>query len=136
MGACEKSGQWQLAFSLLHRMKDEGIQPNIITYNSLLMTCANSNQLSSAHAVYGYMMQDGCQPDLTTFSTLLGVLRGQGDWMAAVQIYNDMLAIGSGRPDTVLINIVLDILWASGHAYAQKLAIQIWRIEQSKGVLK
>lgn len=136
MGACEKSGQWQLAFNLLHRMKAEGIQPNIITYNSLLLTCANSNQLSFAHAVYDYMMQDGCQPDLTTFSTLLGVLRGQGHWMTAVQIYNDMLTIGSGRPDNVSINIVLDILWASGHAYAQKLAIQIWRIEQSKGVLK
>lgn len=118
-------------------MVSEGIQPNIITYNSLMTTCANSSQWAKACEVYSYMIQDGCHPDLSTFTNLLGALmNGGSQWTTGLLIFEDMHRSGYSRPDKSIYNAVMDILWASGDKSAQTRALFLWRQAQQNGNLK
>ena len=137
IGACEKTGQWELAFELFRRMKSEGIQPNIITFNSMITTCASSAKWAQACEVYNYMIQDGCRPDPTTYLTLLGALmKGRGQWTAALSIAEDMPRNGYSRPDQTIYNALMEILWISGDTSAQTKALQLWRTAQENGIIK
>ena len=118
-------------------MKSEGIQPNIITFNSLLTACSNSGQWSKACDVYAYMLRDGCRPDPTTYTTLLSALiKGEGYWTAALAILEDITRNGYSRPDGAIFNAVMEILWASGENTAQIAAVHIWKTAQRTGNLK
>ena len=118
-------------------MKSEGIQPNIITFNSMITTCASSAKWAQACEVYNYMIQDGCRPDPTTYLTLLGALmKGRGQWTAALSIAEDMPRHGYSRPDQTIYNALMEILWISGDTSAQTKALQLWRTAQENGIIK
>ena len=55
------------------RMKDEGITPDITTYNYLLQACAQLNLSLEARAVYDDMLSMGIQPNRQTFHYLMQV---------------------------------------------------------------
>lgn len=118
-------------------MQSEGIQPNIITFNSLITACANGAHWARACEVYQYMIRDGCCPDSTTYSTLLGALmKGGGAWTAAMMVFDDMARHGYGRPDNAIVNAMLDILWVSGEKTTQMHALQLWKTAQQRGTIK
>ncbi|TFK87666.1 hypothetical protein K466DRAFT_599273 [Polyporus arcularius HHB13444] len=59
---------------LAKRMKDEGIAPDLTTYNYLLQACAKQNLHPEARAVYEDMLAMGIHPDRQTFHHLMQAL--------------------------------------------------------------
>lgn len=128
IGACEKTGEWKLAFDLFLMMRAENIRPNIVTFNSLITTCSNGSQWARACEIYDYMIRDDCYPDQTTYTLLLGMLmKGEGPWTSAMKILEDMSHYGYGRLDNAAFHAVMDILWNSGEKSAQIQAFRIWK---------
>ncbi|CDO75675.1 hypothetical protein BN946_scf184941.g28 [Trametes cinnabarina] len=59
------------AMLLARRMKEEGVEPDVITYNNLLMACAQEQLFREARAVFADMLSMGIQPDRHTFHNLM-----------------------------------------------------------------
>ena len=61
------------AFALAARMKEQGIIPNLITYNLLLEACQDAALVDEAWAVFEDMLAVGILPSHSTFQLLLQV---------------------------------------------------------------
>ena len=46
--ACKKGAQWQRARALLQEMRSQGLQADVITYNSTVSACGKGERLQSA----------------------------------------------------------------------------------------
>lgn len=53
--ACESSGQWQAAIGLLDEMTRRGLQPDVISFTTLITACARGRQWQKALAVFADM---------------------------------------------------------------------------------
>jgi len=56
---------------LVCKMKHGGIQPDIVTYNTLLGACANRGLGDEAAMVFSTTNEGGVMPDITTYSYLV-----------------------------------------------------------------
>ena len=57
-----KAGELGPAFELLAAMEAEGLEPNAMTYNTLILDSGNSGDLNRASETLGVMESKGLQP--------------------------------------------------------------------------
>lgn len=81
--ACARAGKGvegiDLALSILHRMETSGLQPDAVTYNSLINTCARAAGAGSRSFQAGLMVLDrmqvaGVRPNVVTFNSLATII--------------------------------------------------------------
>ncbi len=58
----KKGGQPEQALELLAGMKQEGVVPNVVTYNALLSACDKGGQPEQAREFSAEMKQEGVVP--------------------------------------------------------------------------
>ena len=54
---CEKGRQPEQAMEILDRMKLQGVEPNVITYNAMISACEKGNKLEWALGIFAAMRQ-------------------------------------------------------------------------------
>ena len=60
-------------------MKEAGLQPNDVTYNSMIDVCVRCRQQEKAWKLFMQMQDEGVQPDNFTFSTLIKGIKKSGN---------------------------------------------------------
>jgi len=89
----------------LQEMRKQGIEPNVVTYNSIIKETAARN-IDSAWNVVEEMQREGVQPDAYTASILGAGLRRQPSKAGLERV---LLLTSQLQPDEVLVNCLLDI---------------------------
>ncbi|KAI7844476.1 hypothetical protein COHA_001936, partial [Chlorella ohadii] len=135
ISACEKAGEWKLALQLFDEMRTEGCIPNVISYNSLIAACAQGAQWEKAGEVFEAMQAQGCRPDVVTYTALIQAYERGGQWRRALAAFEDMRA-RQCTPDAIILNIILDVLWETGVAWAQRRAAGIFRDATEDGLIR
>ncbi|OSD06764.1 hypothetical protein PYCCODRAFT_1430955 [Trametes coccinea BRFM310] len=63
--------QTNKAMHLARKMKQEGIEPDVTTYNNIIAACAHEKLVKEAHAVFADMLAMGIEPNRHTFHNLM-----------------------------------------------------------------
>ena len=72
----------------------QGIEPEIRTYNTVIIACNMSGQAQEALKVYERMLAAGAQPTATTYTALISAYGKNGQLDKALQIFQDMVRHG------------------------------------------
>lgn len=57
MGACARAGDRDKAFEVLQEMTSEGVDPDVITYTSLIKSCGKAKDVEMAEELFRTMLQ-------------------------------------------------------------------------------
>ncbi len=73
----------------------QGIEPEIRTYNTVIIACNMSGQAQEALKVYERMLTAGALPTATTYTALISAYGKNGQLDRALQIFEDMVSFTS-----------------------------------------
>ena len=103
---------------MLTMMKEYGLKPNDVTYNSMIDACVRSNKMSNAWQLLNEMQQENVHPDNFTYSTLIKGIRAEYLSQAGITNYYDlekafalleqMKRLNYVKPDEILYNCLID----------------------------
>ena len=71
----------------------QGIEPEIRTYNTVIIACNMSGQAQEALKVYERMLTAGALPTATTYTALISAYGKNGQLDRALQIFEDMVSL-------------------------------------------
>lgn len=71
----------------------QGIEPEIRTYNTVIIACNMSGQAQEALKVYERMLRAGADPTATTYTALISAYGKNGQLDRALQIFEDMVSL-------------------------------------------
>ena len=99
-------------------MKSQGIQPNDVTYNSLIDVCVRCEQMNQAWYFLSEMRDNNIIPDNFTYSTIIkgiratscssGPITNQNDLEKAFSLLELMKKQNQVKPDEILYNCLID----------------------------
>ena len=73
LGACVKNGESRLAQRVLRLMRAEGIQPTLVTYNTMLMGASAERDWKGVTDTFRELLQSGQAPDAITLDCMCGI---------------------------------------------------------------
>ncbi|KAG9451412.1 hypothetical protein H6P81_011377 [Aristolochia fimbriata] len=86
------------ALNIFHKMTDEGVQPNSVTFVSLLSACSHSGLVNEGREVFRYMRREcGIEPNLYHYTSLVDVLARSGKLQEALGVIEDMTLAPDSR---------------------------------------
>ncbi|KAF6259499.1 hypothetical protein COO60DRAFT_1700790 [Scenedesmus sp. NREL 46B-D3] len=88
---------WQEAIKLLDKLEEEGIQPEVRTYNTIITACNKSGKPEQGLKVYERMVAKGVKASATTYTALISAYGKQGMVEKAMDIFADMVQRGCGH---------------------------------------
>merc|ERR1712183_591563 len=72
-------------------MQEEGVTPDIITYNALISACAKRNQLEKAMEVFDALREhEGVVPDIITYNALISACAMASQPEKALEVFGLM----------------------------------------------
>ena len=91
ISACEKSGQWQHALSLLRAMGQLRIAANLITYNAAIGSCARCGQWQHAELLLRELQEsdEADEADIISYNSTLSVY-SLTLWRRALQLFHEL----------------------------------------------
>merc|ERR1740138_50011 len=91
-------------------MKQRDIQPNTITFNTILNAFAHGGVMNRVPALLEDMKNavPAVEPDIVTYSTIVKGFCNAGHLDRALKVLKDMHASGKYKPDEVMYNSLLD----------------------------
>ena len=90
IGAYAGSGQGVEAYDLYLKMKEEGFQPNAVTYVSLLNDCASTGALEWVKEVHRHILEEGHESDVRVGSALVHMYAKSGSIEDAQLVFERM----------------------------------------------
>lgn len=142
----EKAFQWwECAMSLLRRMKEEGLQPDIQTYSSVISACEAASKWQRALSVLQSMMNDSYTEEslnLYCFNAAIAACAKGGAWVEAVDLFERMKQKGGSslRPTIVTYGSLIEAVDTAGQKELamslydealRKRIVQPWRTTRS-----
>mmetsp|Transcript_62160 Transcript_62160/g.111956 ORF Transcript_62160/g.111956 Transcript_62160/m.111956 type:complete len:969 (+) Transcript_62160:3-2909(+) len=89
--ACARSGDMHRVQPLLEEMSSQGIEPNIITYSTVLKGYCSANRLNDAFELMEHMKKNTrLTPDEVTYNTLLDGCARQGLFDRGMSVLDEM----------------------------------------------
>jgi pentatricopeptide repeat protein len=85
-----KCGQEQKALELFRQMKQEGVQPNSVTFVGLLNACASMGALEEGRSVYVQIVQSGLASKVFVGSSLVDMYAKCGSIEDAWKVFHKM----------------------------------------------
>ena len=98
-------------------LKEEGIEPNEITFNSLIDACAQIGDIDRANRWFRCMGTNGIEPNIITVSAMLNACAKSKDavsWELAVAFFRDM-SKKSIQPDEITFASMLNVCANARH---------------------
>jgi pentatricopeptide repeat domain-containing protein 1 len=141
---------WEIALSLLRRMKEEGLTPDIHTYSSVISACEAAGQWQRALGVLQSIIDEDASEEsfarpktlnLYCWNAAISACEKGGAWVEALDLYERMLETESFMPNVVTMNSLLEALDNNGQKelaqskYDEGLALGIvnpWRWTKDK----
>jgi pentatricopeptide repeat domain-containing protein 1 len=111
---------WEYALSLLRRMQESGLTPDIQTYSSVISACESAGQWQRALGVLQAMMEtDSDNNDSTLnlycFNAAISACEKGGAWIEALELYETMIDQGGSlTPTFVTLNSLVVALQNAG----------------------
>ena len=90
IGAYAGSGRGVEAFDLCLKMKEEGFQPNAVTYMSLLNDCASTGALEWVQDVHKHILEEGYESDVRVGNALVHMYAKSGSIEDARMVFDRM----------------------------------------------
>lgn len=90
------------------RLRQDGFEPNIVTYGTLLKGYAKENDLEKMMEKYEGMVKNGIKPNQTIFTTIMDAYGKNKDFASAAYWFKEMDARGC-PPDQKAKNILLSL---------------------------
>ncbi|KAJ7540086.1 hypothetical protein O6H91_10G001200 [Diphasiastrum complanatum] len=106
IAAYAQNGLGKEAMSLYEQMRQEGVQPNSVTYVILLKTCASNLALEWGRQLHLDVIRSGCKSDVSVGTTLVDMYAKCGCIEHACRVFNNM-----HERDVLSWNVMI-----SGHA--------------------
>ena len=104
------------SYSVLDRMRSDGIEPNTYTYNTLLGCYKRMNDVRSAEKLWMEMKQKNIEPDTVTYNTMLHLLSQAKEFDRLFELFDLMMeSKESLSPDMYTFSTVLDAAVKSGN---------------------
>ncbi|XP_022145703.1 pentatricopeptide repeat-containing protein At2g37310 [Momordica charantia] len=98
-------GDANVALSLFYEMLRNGIQPDPVTFTSVLVACAHSGELDEAWKIFNIMLPEyGIQPLVEHYACMVGVLSRAGKLSDAVDFISKMPIEPSAKVWGALLN--------------------------------
>ncbi|GAB2298510.1 hypothetical protein Dimus_032573 [Dionaea muscipula] len=94
------------AEEFLEEMKEMGVEPDIVTYNSLIDVYCKNMELEKAYRVFDSIHDQGMSPDVITYTTLIGGLGLAGQPDKARDLLREMKEAGC-YPDVAAYNAAI-----------------------------
>lgn len=114
ISAYAKSGLCNEALKVFDSMKGYGLNPNLVTYNTVIDACGKGGvEFNRVLEIFNEMMRNGIQPDRITFNSLLAVCSRIGAWETARKLFNEMIDKGIEQ-DVFTYNTLLDAICKGG----------------------
>lgn len=63
-----------MAYSIFCDMVEQGVTPDVVSYNALINGLCKTSRVSEAMLLYDEMLTKGCHPDEVTFKLIIGGL--------------------------------------------------------------
>ena len=101
LGACVKAGESDLAQRVLRLMRREGIQPTLVTYNTLLMGASAERDWEEVADIFRELLRTGQIPDAITLDCMCGIekLQAAADARAEAEAAAAKAVGGDGGDD-------------------------------------
>ncbi|KAJ7520278.1 hypothetical protein O6H91_20G076300 [Diphasiastrum complanatum] len=90
IGGYAQNGLGKEALALYEQMKQEGVQPNIVTFTIVLSACASLAALEQGKQLHFDIIKRGFQPDVIVGSTLVDMYAKCGCIEDARELFNSM----------------------------------------------
>ena len=99
---------WECALSLLRRMKEAGLSPDIQTYSSVISACEAAGQWQRALGILQRMKDE--EKNLYCFNAAISACEKGGAWVEAVDLYERIKEKGDSlKPNFVSVNAVVQV---------------------------
>ncbi|CAN6216325.1 unnamed protein product [Urochloa humidicola] len=112
-GYC-REGRLEEAFRCIRQMKDAGVIPNVVIFNTLLKGFLDANDMAAVNNILGLMEQFGIKPDIVTYSHQLNTFSSLGHMAKCMKVFDKMIEAGI-EPDPQVYSIL-----AKGYVRAQQ----------------
>ena len=109
IGAYAGSGRGVEAYDLYLKMKEEGFQPDAVTYMSLLNDCASTGALEWVKDVHSHILEEGYESDVRVGNALVHMYAKSGSIEDAAVVFDRM----KGR-DLITWNVMIGAYAGSG----------------------
>ena len=125
---------WEVALSLLRRMKEDGLTPDAQTFSSVISSCEAAGQWQRALGILRSMSFDGkTPPNLFCFNAAISACEKAGAWLESVELYERIRAKGGAvKPNFITVN---SILIALDNAGQRNLAENMYMEAVSDGIV-
>lgn len=108
-----KGGQYQQALAILEDMRATGVEPNEVTYASVICACQKAGNWEKAIALLDEMKTYNVQPETRCFVNVLLACSQGLQWERAVELLEEMRA-GGVEPMTITYNVVIGTCTKAG----------------------
>ncbi|XP_020275549.1 pentatricopeptide repeat-containing protein At4g30700-like [Asparagus officinalis] len=115
------------ALELFHQMQEEGVEPNSITFLSLLSACSHSGLITEGCDLFDSMSTNfGIQPELNHYTCIVDLLGRCGKLYEALEVINNMKC----KPDARIWGALLSSCWVhSDDMLGSYAAQQLFKLE-------
>ncbi|TYJ48034.1 hypothetical protein E1A91_A01G032800v1 [Gossypium mustelinum] len=109
MFGCFMEGRVHEAFDLWNRMVREGIETNLVFFNTVIHGLCSNGKVSKALSVSYQMEESGWSPNVVSYSSLINGFAKVGDLIGASETWNRMMSNGC-HPNVVAYTSMVDVL--------------------------
>ncbi|XP_062233384.1 pentatricopeptide repeat-containing protein At3g18110, chloroplastic isoform X2 [Phragmites australis] len=133
MGVYARSGRFGDVRQLLDTMRDRGIEPDLVSFNTLINARAKSGCLAAGVALDLMLevRQAGLRPDVITYNTLISACSQSSNLDDAVMVFEEMIA-SDCHPDLWTYNAMVSV---HGRCGKVQEAEQLFRELVEKGFM-
>merc|ERR1719161_2825349 len=106
INACAKAGDVHKAEKWLHRMLQDGIEPNAITFNAVIVACAKNGQGRLAENWLEKMRHANVPPNSFSYNSAAKPFVASGDYCKVEQLMHDLKNDGELLDDFCLASLL------------------------------
>lgn len=111
-----KQKQYDLACQSFERMLNAGVQPDVVTYNTMINVYVKSQRLNDAFSLFEEMQKNKISPTIVTYTSLIDGCGKCNDFGHAMILYEDVKALGISL-NMHFFNAILNAGLLNGNVY-------------------
>lgn len=123
--ACERGQQWEKAIGLLKEMREQRVQPNVITYNAAMSACEKGDSWQSAFSLFAEMVNLNISHSVVSYGAAIAACGRASDWGRALDLVWKLDA-----PNHIIYSSAMEALL---EAERWQLALVLWKHAQATG---
>jgi pentatricopeptide repeat protein len=95
------------------QMIEDGVNPNMYTYSTMIDAFAKNGQIEKAIEVFDSIMKDGVRPDVFVYTSMIDAFAKNGQIEKAIEVFDSIMKDGV-RPDVFVYTSMIDAFAKNG----------------------